>query len=308
MPVSEFARTGFGKLQGAQGGTVSVTGARRQQGPPLPRRTGGKTFETITSLAQLEALLPGISASGTPILQLLTNHPLFSSSTARFVLHPDLYKQLQKQMLDVESATGVPFNQVAAAVPTSQVRAAQAATGGGTDTGTDTGLGGGGVSSSSSQSFQPVLPPVQDILMEMRERRKNARDAAIANFTQVLQAAPVMAGNLPYFPGFEPGGAYDVALGQVTGKGTQAAGAITPQAYRTPQRVALPALPDPNEPSVGDEFGSALDFGKQIIQNLISVLTGSSQSSGTSSSGGGGGGGSDFEQSFINSILGAGAQ
>ena len=174
---------------------------------------------------------------------------------------------------------------------------------------------GGSVSSGQSQeqTFAPLTPPVLEILTELRARRQAVRDAALANFGATLQAAPVMAGNLEYFPGLEPGGLADIWMGRISGKGTEAAKALTPTSMRQPMRVPLPPLASPMEPTLGSEFGGALSLAAQIINAVLPFLTGqaSATSSGSSSGGGAEPTAAETSQAQLNAYLaqvGLGAQ
>lgn len=297
MP-SEIASALYGKVVDMQegGGTASLSGATSGSGGSRRNRPRGRTqvAPTVTTLPQLLGLIQQFGLGAATFPQVLQSQ-LFTGQGA-LNLSPQLYKQLQDYYVTREQGgtknlvTGSPLSEAASTVAQEQTTS---------ETGT------GGFSSSSSQSFQPILPPVLDILDEMRARRAAAREAALANFGAILQAAPVMAGNLEFFPGFEPGGAYDVAMGQVSGKGTEAQKAATPASYRKPQRIPLPALMNPNEPTVGSEFGGAMGFAQQILANLISVLTGTSSSSSSYPSGGGSAGGQLTDEEYINSILGS---
>ena len=145
----------------------------------------------------------------------------------------------------------------------------------------------GGISASSSQeAFAPLTPPVLDILDRLQARRQAVRDAALANFSAVAQAAPIMAPQgAKFFPGFEPGGIADIMFAQSAGRQP----VQDPFAsYRAPGRVALPGLPSPYEPAVGEEFGGALDLAKIILSAIQSFQTGrasSTQTGGTSTTG-----------------------
>lgn len=141
-----------------------------------------------------------------------------------------------------------------------------------TDTSDSAGLQTSGGSSSSWQA-QPVMPPVLDILAEMRARRDS--EAQRAKLISDILGANTPRGQKNYL-GFEPGGVADVLMGIITGKGPSAGADILPADQRAVRRTEVP-IPGA-EPSVGDEAGGAMSLA-EMIMNLIRVIsTGGSQS------------------------------
>lgn len=175
------------------------------------------------------------------------------------------------------------------------------------DAGGGGGIGGSrGASRSTEQTFQPIAPPVTDILRIMSDRRQAVRDAALANFGAVQGAAPQMVNpDVRFFPGLEPGGIASMALGQSSGLGTEAAESLIPTATREFFRVPLPGLASPQEPTLQSEFGGALGLAKQILDAIRLFQTGTASSSQSGGGGGGGGGsGLSLDSQFIASIIG----
>lgn len=139
---------------------------------------------------------------------------------------------------------------------------------------------------SQSTQFTPVVPPVLDLLAEMRARREAERTMAASIVGALMQAAPmaVPEGSGGVFPGFEKGGIADVLMGIISGKGTQAGGGIM-GGLRKPGTMTLPiSAMQVAEPSVGEEFGGALGLSQQILDALRIVQTG--QATSTSTGGG----------------------
>lgn len=133
---------------------------------------------------------------------------------------------------------------------------------------------------SSSWSAQPVLPPVLDLLAEMRSRRDS--EAARAKLISDILSSNVPQGQ-NYYMGFEPGGVADVLLGIITGNGPGAASAILPEDQRRVRRQNVP-IPGA-EPEVGAEAGAASTIAQQIMDAIRVISTGGSQSSQGSTSG-----------------------
>ena len=171
-----------------------------------------------------------------------------------------------------------------------------------TETGTDGGGGSRGASQSAEQTFQPIAPPVLDILQQLSARRQAVREASLANFGAVQGAAPFMVNPAArFFPGLEPEGLASIALGQASGKGTVAAESLIPTATREFFRVPLPGLASPQEPTLGSEFGGAMGLAKQILDAIRLFQTGTAQSTSSQSSSGGSGLG--VAESAFNDIL-----
>lgn len=144
------------------------------------------------------------------------------------------------------------------------------------------GLGSGsssGSSQGSSWNSQVVLPPVMELLMEMRARRDS-----LAQRQNIL--ADILSANTPQgqknYLGFEPGGIADVLMGLITGEGPSAGARILPADQRAVRRQALP-VPG-GEPSVADEFGGGMDMATLILNALRTIATGGSQQSSQQSS------------------------
>ncbi len=176
---------------------------------------------------------------------------------------------------------------------------------GGGDGGT-AGVGGSsGAAQSTEETFQPIAPPIMDILADLAARRQATRDAALANFEAVRGAAPQMVNPAArWFPGLGPGGLASIALGQSSGLGTEAAEGLIPSATREFYRVPLPGLGDPQEPTLGSEFGGAMGLAKQILDAIRLFQTGQAQSTQSQSSTGGSGSSSSLEASVIQALIG----
>jgi hypothetical protein len=104
-----------------------------------------------------------------------------------------------------------------------------------------------------------TLPPVTDLLGEMRLRRQ--AEAQQAGFL-----AEIIGSNVPrgaeYYPGYEPGGIADVLLGIITGKGPSVADSILGDTRRVKRTdIKVPT----GQPSVGEEFGEASSLAGSIL-------------------------------------------
>lgn len=121
---------------------------------------------------------------------------------------------------------------------------------------------------------QLVMPPIASLLSAMQERRQAAREAAMAGLSALLEGVPKMyPSGLRYFPGFEPGGVADVALGFITGEGPQPS--RIPEALRSPQTVPVPAslleaIAAP-EPGIEADFGLARRLAQQILSSALRI-------------------------------------
>lgn len=160
---------------------------------------------------------------------------------------------------------------------------------------------------STEETFQPIAPPVLDILQQLSDRRQRVREAALANFGAIQGAAPQMVNpDVRFFPGLEPGGLGSIALGQSSGLGTEAAESLIPTATREFFRVPLPGLASPQEPTLQSEFGGSLGLAKQILDAIRLFQTGTAQST-QSSTGGDNGTSPDLAlaASLASQIIGA---
>lgn len=135
-------------------------------------------------------------------------------------------------------------------------------------------LGGQGGIGGSSFGSTVVVPPVVDILGEMRLRRE--AEAGIGKtMAEILNSN--LPGGLSFYPGMEPGGLADVLLGIITGKGPGAAAGILPYDQRRVERMNIP-FPTEGMPSVGEEFSEASALANAILNAIRTVPTSGSTS------------------------------
>lgn len=134
--------------------------------------------------------------------------------------------------------------------------------------------GGGTAGSSQSSGSTVVLPPVLELLAEMRARRES--EAA-----QASSIGELLMTNLPrgqtYYPGMEPGGLADVLLGIITGQGPSVAQQILPEGQRLVRRTEVP-IPQ-GQPPVAEEAGGAMGIAQAILDALRNIQTSQSSSS-----------------------------
>ena len=139
-----------------------------------------------------------------------------------------------------------------------------------------TGAGGGGVAGPSGAiiPFEPVMPPAIELLSEMRARRTSQRTGDIDRLTTLLD---MVSGNLPenlvYYPGYEPGGAYDYAMRRMGGK-PGAGEAALPLEQRKVQRKTVPIPAEIPEPTVGEEMSDAQRLAEGLMQIIQLIQTG----------------------------------
>lgn len=128
---------------------------------------------------------------------------------------------------------------------------------------------GGGLGSSSSSSL--AVPPVLELLGEMRMRRE-------AEAQQAVSLAEIIGSNVPrgqeFYPGYEPGSVADVLLGIITGGGPARAQEVLPANQRRVRRTGIP-VPQ-GQPDVSEEFGAASSMAQQILDAIRVIQTGSS--------------------------------
>jgi hypothetical protein len=138
-----------------------------------------------------------------------------------------------------------------------------------------TGAGGGGAGPSGAIiPFEPVMPPAIELLSEMRARRTSQRTGDIDRLTALLD---MVSGNLPenlvYYPGYEPGGAYDYAMRRMGGK-PGAGEAALPLEQRKVQRKTVPIPAEIPEPTVGEEMSDAQRLAEGLMQIIQLIQTG----------------------------------
>ncbi len=269
-----------GSRRRQEGGTKSLPGAS-SSGPT------GRTSLPVLYQVPLDAA-PGV-------MYMLANGEVISAAQANALIAGNAVSlvkgaplQIQQQMVNGKFPTSlIPGIEDPNVMQFLAVPDAPAVTGGG-----GPGDGGGAASvggssgSSQEQTFQPIAPPVFDILDRLQSRRQAVREASRANFDAILGASPTMVNpDARFFPGLEPGGLASIALGQASGLGTEGAEGLIPNATREFFRVPLPGLADPQEPSLQSEFGGAMGLAKQILDAIRLFQTGSASSAQSSTGG-----------------------
>lgn len=154
------------------------------------------------------------------------------------------------------------------------------------------GGGGGGGVSVVPVGEDVVLPPTVAAMTAIAEaeaaRRAAARQALETLSTLALRNIPSA---MRYYPGFEPGGIADVALGFLTGGGPQRALEVLPEPQRLVERQPLPggllSMLENAGPSAEDIFQMARRVAQDVLQSAIRLPRYQAVSTG----GGGGGGG-----------------
>ena len=116
------------------------------------------------------------------------------------------------------------------------------------------------ISGEDSLGGTAAVPPVTDILGEMRLRRQ--AEAEQANIISSILMSNIPRGQ-KYYPGMEPSGLADVLLGIITGNGPSAAAGILPESQRVVRRtdVNVPL----GQPSVQSDFGAASEMANSIL-------------------------------------------
>lgn len=130
-----------------------------------------------------------------------------------------------------------------------------------------------------------TLPPILEMLAEMRVRRDTNRVAAEKQLQASGELAPRLAPS-EFMPGFEQGGLADVMAGILSGKGKNH-GMLTPEMRKPkqlPVDLGLLSLIGQQEPGISADMPDAVSLAKMIFDNAIRTPTYSSYGGGSSSS------------------------
>ncbi len=120
---------------------------------------------------------------------------------------------------------------------------------------------GGEQAQSSSQTA--VMPPLLDVLQEMRGRRTQ----------QFNEAQADLPSSLDYYPGYEQGGAYDMLMGLIGASGQGGPGIGTMRLGPEQRRVQRRPL---EGGTLGEDVASAMPIAMSILDGLRMIQTGSS--------------------------------
>jgi len=140
----------------------------------------------------------------------------------------------------------------------------------------------------TSASFQALVPPIIELMIQSMAKRDTERGQAKDLINAISGIAKTQVPGSATAPlGFEKGGIYDILGGIVSGHGTEKFGAGVSDAIRNPGTVTIPisALAKITEPSVQDEAKTLEPTAERILDLIRSFQTAESESTSTATSG-----------------------
>jgi len=220
------------------------------------------------------------------------------------------YRDVLEEMLSIEKETGIPVNiqGMLAAGDTRKALDILEGMGLGLDNVGGGGGGGGGGGFTTYQTGTDVyVPPLVQLLTELRAKRTEDRTSAKEQLETAKTIAGAMAPDGDTFPGGAPGGLMDIFGGILSGKGQAGikAGNDPFTGLRKPGKLPVDVQGlleriGEREPDVSTDSPVALDLAKKMFEAALKVPRFGAVSLGGSSSGGGSSDASDLEALFAS--------